>query len=95
MVLHELITNAAKYGALARPEGRILLHWERIEGEDARDIRLIWKESGLSGVMPPERDGFGLKMIALSAGHELGGTAAADWRDEGLTLTLQFPLAAE
>lgn len=90
MVLHELITNATKYGALSKPEGRIALHWHVEEGESGERVIMVWKESGLSAITPPARDGFGLKMIGLSAGHELNGSAAADWQEDGLALTLEF-----
>ncbi len=53
---------------------------------------MVWKESGLSAIAPPQRDGFGLKMIGLSAAHELGGSAAAEWQEDGLNLTLDFPV---
>jgi len=92
MVLHELITNATKYGALSKPEGRIALLWHVEEGESGPRVVMVWKESGLSAIKPPARDGFGLKMIGLSAGHELGGSAAADWQGDGLALTLDFPV---
>ena len=94
MILHELITNATKYGALSRPSGRIALEWAIEGSRDARSVRLSWRESGLSDVSVPERDGFGLKMIALSASHELGGTAQFDWRSEGIELILTFPVRA-
>jgi PAS domain S-box-containing protein len=94
MILHELISNAAKYGALAQPYGRITLRWERDGLGAASGVRLLWKETGLSGVVAPERNGFGMKMIALSAGHELNGEASMAWEDDGLAFTLTFPHAA-
>lgn len=90
MILHELVTNAAKYGALSQPTGRIALSWSWSEAKEAGRVLLKWKESGLAGVIAPERRGFGLKMIGLSAGHELGGKADWDWQDEGLTFALTF-----
>jgi PAS domain S-box-containing protein len=94
MILHELVTNAAKYGALSQPEGRIALGWSVEETVGGRGVRLEWKESGLAGVLLPQRDGFGLKMIGLSAGHELSGAVDIDWQQDGLLLTLRFPLPA-
>lgn len=91
MVLHELITNATKYGALANPHGRVAVSWDWSTAERDGWLHLTWKESGLAGVREPSRKGFGLKMIALSAGHELGGTMGVDWQDDGLCFTLQFP----
>lgn len=89
MILHELITNAAKYGALAGPEGRIALGWSW--ATDGGRVLIEWKESGLTGVAEPVRSGFGMKMIALSAGHELGGETSLEWRPDGLSFTLSFP----
>lgn len=92
MILHELITNAAKYGALSEPHGRIALNWSTREADGRRWVRMVWKEAGLSSISPPERDGFGLKMIGLSVGHELGGTAISEWQEDGLSLILDFPM---
>jgi PAS domain S-box-containing protein len=94
MILHELLTNAAKYGALSKPEGRIAVEWS-LEGKSQSGVRLVWTESGLSGIRPPRRNGFGLKMIGLSASHELGGTVEPEWREDGLSLLLHFPAGKE
>lgn len=64
MVLHELLTNALKYGALASPDGRVAIVWS---AGDA-GVTLDWTESGLAGVVAPTRRGFGSKMIAMSVG---------------------------
>lgn len=91
MILHELITNAAKYGALARSDGRIALSWSWSEAQVDGRVRLSWLETGVPGVAPPSRQGFGLKMIGLSAGHELGGESRVDWTGNGLAFDLEFP----
>lgn len=88
MVLHELLTNALKYGALASPDGRVAIVWSA--GED--DVTLDWTETGLAGVTPPTRRGFGSKMIAMSVAHELKGTSENEWHSHGLTFRLAFPL---
>lgn len=88
MILHELLTNATKYGALAAPNGRIAVEW-RVE---AGSFGLAWRETGLVGIGPPERAGFGLRMIGLSVEHELKGRLATEWREDGLNLDLIFPL---
>jgi PAS domain S-box-containing protein len=90
MVLHELISNAAKYGALAHPAGHVALSWSWSEASGEGRVRMRWKESGLSGVGPPTRKGFGLKMIGLSAGHELGGTADVEWQPDGVAYSFEF-----
>jgi PAS domain S-box-containing protein len=89
MILHELLANAIKHGALSRPEGQVALVWAVADGR----IALEWIESGLSGVAAPTRRGFGWKMIAMSVQHELHGTTSSDWRDDGLTFHLAFPVA--
>ncbi|GAA0605971.1 hypothetical protein GCM10009416_49180 [Craurococcus roseus] len=91
VVLHELATNAAKYGALSRPEGRVRLSW-RVD-EDAGLLVLRWAESGgpaISG--PPARRGFGSKVIDATARGQLGGTVAFGWGVEGLRADIAFPL---
>jgi PAS domain S-box-containing protein len=90
MILHELLTNATKYGALSWEEGRIAISWSWSAADRPGLLRFTWKESGLSGVVPPAKGGFGLKMIDLSAAHELGGGSSLEWQDEGLLFTLEF-----
>ncbi len=90
MILHELITNAAKYGALSSDEGRIAVAWNWSAADRPGRLRLTWKESGLRGVVPPAKNGFGLKMIGLSAAHELGGSSSLEWQEDGLLFTLEF-----
>lgn len=91
MILHELLINAVKYGALSSPEGRVTLTW-MLAG---REVALAWSETGLSGVQPPTRKGFGSKMIALSVDHELRGAMRQDWRDGGMAFHLAFSVAEE
>ena len=83
LVLHELATNAAKYGALSTPEGRVLISW-RIVGAE---LELTWRERGgppVSG--PPAREGFGSLLARRSIGGQLGGRMTFDWAAEGLTV---------
>ncbi|TCZ65950.1 PAS domain-containing protein [Roseicella aquatilis] len=89
LILHELATNAAKYGALTGPEGRLTITGLR------RDDRLVlaWQERGGPPVAgPPERRGFGTVLAERGAITQLGGSIAHDWAPEGLTLTLDVPL---
>ena len=88
MILHELISNAVKYGALSRPEGRVSLAWMLRDGVLAVD----WIESGLSDVSRPSRRGFGTKMIAMCVSHDLRGTMKTEWQKGGMALSLSFPL---
>lgn len=92
MVLHELITNATKYGAFAHPGGRVAVSWDWSTAERSGWLHFAWKESGLEGIEVPAREGFGFKMIGLSARHELGGSSLVDWQSDGLLFTMEFPV---
>ena len=88
MILHELYTNAIKYGALCSDEGRIEVDWA-IDGDM---IELKWREFGTPCETPDTpSSGFGQRMIAMSVKSDLGGTIERDWRSDGLTATLKFP----
>ena len=91
MILHELLANAIKYGALAHDGGQVTLVW----AVDDREIALEWIESGVPGIEPPTHRGFGSKMIAMSVTHELGGVATTDWRSDGLAFHLRFTLTQD
>jgi PAS domain S-box-containing protein len=88
LVLHEWLTNAAKYGALSTPEGRLRIVTHR----SGRDMRLDWEESGGPPIAaPPEEMGFGSMLLASTA-HALGAHPELDWRPEGLRIALTLPL---
>jgi PAS domain S-box-containing protein len=90
LILHELATNAAKYGALSQPEGGVAITGERL-GER---FGLVWRERGGPAVEgPPERRGFGTILAERGAITQLGGSIAQDWAREGMTLRLEVPLA--
>lgn len=88
LVIHELITNAAKYGALSVPGGRLAIGWSR---SPAGDCEIRWSESGGPAVAPPARQGFGTILISRSIPFDLGGTSDLDYRPEGLQATLRIP----
>ena len=91
MILHELYTNAIKYGALCSDEGQIELDWN----SDGETITLVWRELGTPCETPDApSSGFGQRMIAMSVRSDLGGTIERDWRPDGLTATLVFPTEA-
>lgn len=89
LILHELATNAAKYGALSTPDGHLDVSWEVLKG--AR-VRLQWKETGGPNVSEPSRTGFGTRLIERSAHHELHGRAVLKFSPTGVTCVLTFPL---
>jgi two-component sensor histidine kinase len=88
VALHELATNAAKYGALSVPEGRVRLEWWRAADER---VVLRWTEAGGPPVTPPTRKGFGTHVMeAMISGH-VGGDVRLDWRAEGLACEITIP----
>ena len=86
LVLHELATNAVKYGALSTAGGRVTLCWIRKPGGK---IRMIWKENGGPRLAPPSRRGFGTRLIEASAA-QIGGSVHFDYTPEGLELRLEI-----
>jgi PAS domain S-box-containing protein len=90
MILHELITNATKYGALARPEGRIFVEWI-VSPEPAGRVSFAWRETGVAGLTRPRRSGFGTRMIEASVRHELGGEVEVTYGAEGIAYRFEFP----
>lgn len=93
LVLHEMATNAAKYGALSTPGGRIVLRWTVSAAPDGERLDLEWAEVGGPPVRPPARRGFGTRLIARSLGHAFGGTADLAFPPDGACLRLTMPLA--
>jgi two-component system, chemotaxis family, CheB/CheR fusion protein len=91
LVLHELATNAAAYGALSVPEGRVRLSWQVEDGEGGRHIRLSWEEHGGPPVTPPRETGFGTQLIRRAFDYELDGTADLSFGPEGFRLEATFP----
>jgi two-component sensor histidine kinase len=95
MILHEIATNAAKYGALSNDTGTVSLDWEIIEESDGRKLRLIWTEAGGPHVTAPVQRGFGSRLIERSARDQLGGEATVDFLPRGVVCTLTSALEHE
>jgi PAS domain S-box-containing protein len=87
LALHELVTNAAKYGALSSLSGRVSLNWELTPGM----LALKWTESGGPPTQAPASPGFGTRIITASVEGQLAGKAVFDWRPEGLQCVLSVP----
>jgi two-component sensor histidine kinase/integral membrane sensor domain MASE1 len=87
MALHELGSNATKYGALSVEGGRVQVAWE--EGPE-REVRFIWEESEGPTVQPPIRKGFGTRLIQEGLARELGGRVRIDHLPEGLRCEISF-----
>src|SRR5262249_11460582 len=92
MVLNELMTNAAKYGALSQPEGRVQVEWSTTEDGSHAKLRMVWMESGGPLVQSPIRRGFGSTLIEQSITRELGGTLEKNFDPAGLSCTMLLPL---
>ncbi len=92
LVLHELATNAVKYGALSVPDGAVRIIWENDEAEDQACLRFRWAETGGPPVVPPDRQGFGTRLIERSFGQGLGARVGLDYPESGVVFTLEAPL---
>jgi two-component sensor histidine kinase/DNA-binding response OmpR family regulator len=88
LALHELATNAAKYGALSSNLGKVRLSWEL----GASRLVLQWVESGGPPVQPPCSKGYGTRVISASVERQLDGGATFDWQPDGLRFTMSIPL---
>ncbi|HEY8382073.1 MAG TPA: PAS domain S-box protein [Microvirga sp.] len=92
MALHELTTNAAKYGALSVETGRVTLDWS-VSGGLFERLRLEWREEGGPPIAaPPARRGFGSRLLERGITAELGGTVDLDFAPEGLRAVIELPL---
>jgi len=88
MIVHEIATNAAKYGALSNDTGRVALDWEVIDENLKRKLRMIWRETGGPPVTAPVQRGFGSRLIERSARDQLGGEATVDFLPHGVVYTV-------
>lgn len=87
LTFHELATNAAKYGALAIPEGSVSIRCEQ-EGDA---VHIVWVERGGAAVEEPKDFGFGSKLIELSVARQMGGVMDRAWSPQGLEVRLKIP----
>ena len=90
MAVHELATNALKYGSLSHEEGTLTVRWSVADGR----LNLQWIERGGPPVTPPDKRGFGSRMIERGLAAELGGTVKIDFQPEGVVCTVDAPLPA-
>lgn len=95
LILHELATNASKYGALSTEAGHIEISWNVIH-EPGRDrVKMEWVERGGPSVSPPRHKGFGSRLIETSLSHSLGGSADLRYGACGFSATLNVPIEAD
>lgn len=90
LALHELTTNATKYGALSNDTGRIAIEWSQADGQ----FRFIWSENGGPTVVAPSRTGFGTKMIERALASYFNGSANVAYAPAGIVCTVEAPVAS-
>jgi two-component system CheB/CheR fusion protein len=94
MVFHELTTNAAKYGALSVPAGRIDVSWNLHERDGQTYLHLQWTETGGPRVEKPRRSGMGSRLMKHGLAHELGGEARIDFDPSGVQYMIDVPFVS-
>jgi PAS domain S-box-containing protein len=91
LALHELATNAAKYGALSAETGRVALNWDLQPGR----LELNWVETGGPAVTAPATRGYGTRVVAMGIENQLGGSVKFDWDRKGLRCSMTVPIDAK
>jgi len=91
LALHELATNAQKYGSLSDPEGKVSIRWQFCE--EASKLRLTWQENGGPPVAPPQRSGFGRAMIETVVSQALDGDVKLSFPPKGVRCEIVIPSA--
>lgn len=94
MIFHELATNAAKYGALSAPEGRVIVDWG-VADHTRPVLHLTWREIGGPPVVAPTRRGFGSRLIERNVRHDLAGEVKTDYAISGFSAEFMVPLDRE
>jgi PAS domain S-box-containing protein len=92
MVIHELVTNAAKHGALSSPDGRVSVSWDRTGADAAAILTITWREHGGPPIKAPVRSGYGSSLIRDLIPHELGGSIDLTFSSDGACCEIEIPL---
>lgn len=93
MIVHELCTNAIKYGALSNDHGRVDLNWFSEPEGSVSLVTIVWQESGGPPVAPPSARGFGTRLIQRGLSAELSGDATIDFAPGGVSCTIRARIA--
>ena len=93
LALHELATNAVKYGALSGSAGEVRIDWSLESGPSGQLLRLDWTEQGGPEVAEPKRKGFGQVVIKDMIEHDLGAEATIDYAPTGVRWSMRAPLS--
>ncbi len=91
MILHELVTNATKYGALSNSTGEIIVSSKTERRPTGSTVMVTWEEIGVAGTKAPTKSGFGTKLIEVSVRHELGGRVTTTFGSDGVRYDFEFP----
>src|SRR5262249_50763579 len=89
LLLHELATNATKYGWLSTPGGQVTVRWELLDSGPGRFVKMVWTETGGPRVQPPSISGFGSYLIERGLPE---GQVQREFRPEGVVCTIELPL---
>jgi two-component system CheB/CheR fusion protein len=93
LALHELATNAVKYGALAQENGRVAISWRVLQTAQGGRLSLDWRETGVPALDPkPSRTGFGRDLIERGLPYELGAATSLEFLPGGVRCTVELPL---
>jgi PAS domain S-box-containing protein len=95
MAFHELATNAAKYGALSVPAGRVEVQWRADQPAAPSKIEIIWRESGGPPVVAPSRRGFGSRFVERGLAREFDGAVQLEFAPEGVCCRMRIPLSVK
>lgn len=92
LAMHELGTNAAKYGALSNNEGHVEVAWTLVSMSPGQELRLRWQEKNGPPVLPPSRTGFGSRLIQGNLAAEFDGVVELEYHPDGLACTIFAPV---
>jgi PAS domain S-box-containing protein len=92
LALHELTTNAAAYGALSNPAGRVAVRWRRLAPEDRSGVELLWQETGGPNVTAPDQRGFGSLMIERNLARAIDAQVELDFAPDGVRCRIMIPV---
>jgi two-component sensor histidine kinase len=93
--LHELATNAAKYGAFSTSTGSVSLRWQMVEGEGEPRVKIVWTERGGPPVDPPTRQGYGTRFVRSALESGTGTAVDLQFARQGVTCTFVIPVASD
>jgi PAS domain S-box-containing protein len=93
LAVHELASNAVKYGALGSDRGRLSVRWQVVRRGEQSVLGLVWEETGMELTEQPTRRGFGMELLERTLPHELDASTSAEFLPTGFRFTMEIPLA--